>query len=90
MTLLGSLPVATGSSSSNNASNGISQPYVYHTSKRFGKMKLHLADVSKFEEVRLQSHYLWPAGVRLAEMIEDGEIPVMGDSGGLIASCARI
>lgn len=78
LTLLGSLPVATASKHWND---GQSQPYVIHTSQKFGKFKLHLADVSSFDELRLQSHYLWPAGVKLAEMIEDGEIHVRDETG---------
>lgn len=72
LTLLGSLPVA-------RTSSGKERPII-HTSDRFGELKLYLPDVEGEDERMLQSHLLWPAGVRMAECLQKGQIEVENET----------
>lgn len=46
---------------------------IVYMSKRFGDIELKTADPEGDEERRLFSHYLWNAGIKLAELISDDE-----------------
>lgn len=66
LALLGSLPVATSSSS-------IDKPILFD-SERYGQFKLYLnSAVDTYDEIQLQSHLLWPSSPKLAQLMEEGE-----------------
>ena len=46
---------------------------VIYKSARFGDIKLSVADPSQEDDRRLFAHYLWNAGVLLAELISEGQ-----------------
>lgn len=50
-------------------SHGDSDAIIFYKSKRFGEIELRTADPSKENERQLFSHYLWNAGVLMAERI---------------------
>lgn len=64
LALLGSLPVATSTSSKDKP--------IIHKSLHYGSFKLYLnVEADNYEEIQLQSHLLWPSSPRLAEMMEE-------------------
>lgn len=71
--LLGSLPVAQGTSNS-------SKPIVHSTASH-GEFELYLSSVNHVAEIELQSHLLWPSSPKLAQMIEDGIVSVRDERG---------
>merc|ERR1712093_259886 len=71
--ILGTLPVAVTSSSS-------SKPVNHRSAVSDTRMRLYLSDVQGEDERALQSHLLWPAGVRMAEKIERRELDVRGET----------
>ena len=46
---------------------------VIYKSKRFGDIELRTADPNDENERQLFSHYLWNAGIKMAELISDNE-----------------
>ena len=44
---------------------------IVYKSKRFGDIELKTADPEREDERRLFSHYLWNAGLKMAELLSD-------------------
>ena len=53
--------------------HGDPEATIVYKSPRFGNIKLKTADPEREYERQLFSHYLWNAGIKLAEMISRGD-----------------
>ena len=47
--------------------------FLVYQSRRFGHIELSIADPEREDERQLFSHYLWNAGIKLAELVSDAE-----------------
>lgn len=54
-------------------SHGSPDSLIVYKNTRFGDFKLTTADPSDNDERQLFSHYLWNAGVKLAELLSHGD-----------------
>lgn len=61
--------------------HGDDRSILVYTSKRFGDIELRTADPESENDRRLFAHYLWNAGIKMAELIsqEDSEWSVKGE-----------
>ena len=54
--------------------HGDPESIIVYKSKRFGDIKLRTADPENNDERQLFSHYLWNAGIKMAELISDDAV----------------
>ena len=59
--------------------HGDAGSHVTYLSKRFGDMKLHLADPLKEEDRTLFAHFIWNSGIQMAEFISQANDPTKNE-----------